>query len=201
MIKNVVFDYGNVLIDWNPRYLFLDRFNGEEEKCRWFMENVCNRKWFTRMDNGESMDTCIRDLQKQFPEYSSTIALWQDCWFDMCHGEIEGMFELIQELKAKGYGVYGLSNWPAATFEEARRRFKTMGSIDRYVISSHVGLVKPGREIYELLTSRYGLMPSECVFIDDREENIIGAKSIGMEGIVFPGTCLQLREQLIPMLG
>lgn len=200
MIKNIVFDYGNVLIDWNPRYLFLEQFNGDEDKCLWFMENVCNREWFTRMDSGESMESCILDLQKQFPEYSSIIALWQDCWFDMCKGEINGMFELIQELKGKGYGIFGLSNWPATTFNEARKRFRTMASIDKYVISSHVNLVKPGKEIYQHLLSKYSLEPSECVFIDDREENINGARSVGMKGIVFPGTCSELCKELYPML-
>lgn len=200
MIKNVVFDYGNVLIDWNPRYLFLDHFNGDEDKCRWFMENVCNREWFTRMDRGESMSLCIQDLQRQFPEYSRIIALWQDCWFDMCRGEIEGMYELIQELKANGYGVYGLSNWPADTFNEARQRFKTMASIDSYVISSHVRMVKPNADIYLHLLSTFSLKAQECVFIDDREENIKGAQSVGMNGIVFPGTCMELRKTLYSML-
>ena len=63
MIKNVIFDYGNVLVDWNPAYLFLPVFNGDEEKCRFFTDHICNREWFTRMDRGESMDVCVAELQ------------------------------------------------------------------------------------------------------------------------------------------
>ena len=140
MIKDVIFDYGNVLIDWNPAYLFLPHFHGDEKKCRFFIDHVCNREWFTRMDRGENMDKCVAELQATYPEYADAVAMFRDRWFDMCSGEIPGMLELIQELKTKGVGVYGLTNWPAETFAEARRRFKTIGSIDNYVVSSAVKL-------------------------------------------------------------
>ena len=110
------------------------------------MHRGCNREWFTRMDRGESMDVCVAELQDAFPEYADTVALFRDRWFDMCRGDIPGMYELIQELKRDGVGVYGLTNWPAATFAEARRRFRTMASIDSYVVSSSVKLVKPERK-------------------------------------------------------
>ena len=80
MIKNIIFDYGNVLVDWNPAYLFLPVFNGDEDKCRFFTDHICNREWFTRMDRGEDMDTCVAELQAQYPEYADTIALFRDRW-------------------------------------------------------------------------------------------------------------------------
>ena len=159
MIKNVIFDYGNVLVDWNPAYLFLPVFNGDEEKCRFFTDHICNREWFTRMDRGESMDVCVAELQALHPEYADAIALFRDRWFDMCHGDIPGMLDIIRDLKRKGYGIFGLTNWPAATFTEARRRFKTIGSIDNYVVSSSVKLAKPEPAIYQLLLSKYNLNP------------------------------------------
>ena len=201
MIKNVIFDYGNVLVDWNPAYLFMPVFNGDEEKCRYFTDNVCNREWFTRMDRGEDMDTCVAELQAQHPEYADTIALFRDRWFDMCHGDIPGMLEIIQDLKQKGYGVFGLTNWPAATFAEARRRFKTIGSIDNYVVSSSVHLAKPEPAIYQLLLSKYNLKAQECVFIDDRADNVNAAMALGMSGIVYPGTAKVLVPILDNLLG
>ena len=96
MIRNVIFDYGNVLVDWNPAYLFLPYFNGDEAKCRYFTDNICNREWFTRMDRGEAMDVCVADLQARYPEYAQAVAMFRDRWFDMCNGELEGMYELIQ---------------------------------------------------------------------------------------------------------
>ena len=201
MIKNVIFDFGNVLIDWNPAYLFLPYFNGNEEECRFFTDNVCNREWFTRMDRGEDMDKCVAELQASFPQYADAVAMFRDRWFEMCNGEIPGMLELIQDLKAKGVGVYGLTNWPAETFDEARRRFKTIASIDNIVVSSHVKLAKPEPAIYQLLLSKYNLNPEECVFIDDRKDNVDTAIRLGMNGIVFPGTAQELVSILFPMLG
>lgn len=200
MIKSVIFDYGNVLVDWNPAYLFLPVFDGDEEKCRYFTDHICNREWFTRMDRGEDMDVCVANLQKAFPDYAHEIALFRDRWFDMCHGDIPGMLEIIQDLKAKGIGVYGLTNWPAATFTEARRRFKTLASIDKYVVSSAVKLAKPEPEIFQLLLAKYSLNPLECVFIDDRVDNVNAAKALGMSGIVYPGTADGLSGILYSML-
>ena len=196
MIKNIIFDYGNVLVDWNPAYLFLPVFNGDEDKCRFFTDHICNREWFTRMDRGESMDVCVAELQALHPEYADAIALFRDRWFDMCHGDIPGMLDIIRDLKRKGYGIFGLTNWPAATFAEARRRFKTIGSIDNYVVSSSVHLAKPEPAIYQLLLSKYNLKAQECVFIDDRKDNVDAAKALGMSGIVYPGSA----QDLIPIL-
>ena len=196
MIKSVIFDFGNVLIDWNPAYLFLPYFNGDEEKCRFFTDNVCNREWFTRMDRGESMDKCVAELQSQYPEYVDAVATFRDRWFEMCNGEIPGMLELIQDLKAKGLNIYGLTNWPAETFDEARHRFKTIASIDNIVVSSHVKLAKPEPTIYQLLLSKYNLNPEECVFIDDRKDNVDAAKALGINGIVYPGSADKLSTLL-----
>ncbi|MBR5707069.1 MAG: HAD family phosphatase [Bacteroidaceae bacterium] len=196
MIKNVIFDFGNVLIDWNPAYLFLPYFNGDQEKCRFFTDNVCNREWFTRMDRGEDMDTCVAELQETYPQYADAVAMFRDRWFEMCNGEIPGMLEIIQDLKKKGVGVYGLTNWPAETFDEARRRFKTLANIDKFVVSSAVKLAKPDPAIYKLLISKYDLKPEECVFIDDRKDNVDTAIRLGMSGIVYPGSA----EELTPLL-
>ena len=196
----MIFDYGNVLVDWNPAYLFLPVFNGDAERCRYFTENVCNREWFTRMDRGESMDKCVAELQAVFPEYADTVALFRDRWFDMCRGDIPGMYELIQELKRDGVGVYGLTNWPAATFAEARHRFRTLASIDSYVVSSSVKLVKPDPAVYNLLLSKFNLNAEECVFIDDRTDNVSAAIAVGMKGIVFPGNADQLSIILTKLL-
>ena len=201
MIKNVIFDFGNVLIDWNPAYLFLPYFDGDVEKCTYFTEHICNREWFTRMDRGESMDKCVAELQATYPEYADAVAMFRDRWFEMCNGEIPGMLELILDLKSKGVGVYGLTNWPAETFSEARRRFKTIANIDNIVVSSFVKLAKPEHAIYQLLLSRYDLKPEECVFIDDRKDNVDAAIALGMSGIVYPGSAQELVSILYPMLG
>ena len=196
MIKHVIFDFGNVLVDWNPAYLFLPYFGGDEQKCRFFNDNICNREWFTRIDSGETMDSCVADLQQRFPDWADAIAAFRDRWFEMISGEIPGMLELIQELKGKGVGVYGLTNWPDETFDEARRRYKTIGSIENIVVSSRVHMAKPAPEIYQFLLDKYSLNAGECLFIDDRVDNVNAARALGMSGIVFPGTADALRKEL-----
>lgn len=200
MIKSVIFDYGNVLVDWNPAYLFLPVFGGNEAECKFFTDNVCNREWFTRMDRGEDMDKCVAELQTQFPKYADAVAMFRDRWFEMCHGDIPGMLDIINGLKAKGVGVYGLTNWPAATFAEARRRFKTIASIDNYVVSSSVNLVKPDPAIYKLLLSKFNLKAQECVFIDDRVDNVNAAIALGISGIVYPGSAEALLKNLAELI-
>ena len=200
MIKSVIFDYGNVLVDWNPAYLFLLVFGGNEAECKFFTDNICNREWFTRMDRGEDMDKCVAELQTQFPKYADAVAMFRDRWFEMCHGDIPGMLDIINGLKAKGVGVYGLTNWPAATFAEARRRFKTIASIDNYVVSSSVNLVKPDPAIYKLLLSKFNLKAQECVFIDDRVDNVNAAIALGMSGIVYPGSAKALLKNLAELI-
>lgn len=196
MIKNVIFDFGNVLVDWNPAYLFLPHFKGNVEVCTYFTDHVCNREWFTRMDRGEDMNKCVAELQAAFPQYADAVAMFRDRWFEMCNGDIPGMLEVILDLKKRGVGVYGLTNWPAETFQEARRRYKTIASIDNYIVSSSVKIAKPEPAIYELLLSKYSLKADECVFIDDRKDNVDTAVRLGMNGIVYPGSA----EKLIPEL-
>lgn len=196
MIRNVIFDFGNVLVDWSPYYLFLPHFGGDRDKTDWFINNVCNREWFTRIDQGEKMDDCVKDLQQQFPDWTDSIALFRDRWFDMCHGPIPGMMEIINHLKADGIGVYGLTNWPAETFQEARQRYCTIAAIENYVVSSAVGHVKPQPEIYRILMSRYNLKAEECLFVDDRPDNVNAARALRMQGMVFKGSADELDELL-----
>ena len=102
MIKTIVFDFGNVLIDWSPYYLYSPYFRNEET-CRYFVENVIDRKWFTQIDKGRLMDVCTAELIDAYPEYAQPISFFRDRWFEMCHGQIEGMQELVEKVKGRGY--------------------------------------------------------------------------------------------------
>ena len=98
--------------------------------------------------------------------------------------EIDGMGDLLRRLKAEGYKLYGLTNW-CSKVHITISQFDIFTLLDGWVISSEEKVVKPEPEIYQRLFDRYGLEPSECVFTDDREENIEGARRMGMDGIVF----------------
>ena len=124
MIKNIIFDFGGVLVDWNPHYLFDTYFN-DEEKCNYFIENVCNTEWNAQMDKGKPFEVAVKERIAEFPEYEDAIRLYQSEWMKTMGEEIPGMYELIKSLKENGFPViYGLTNWSAETFPPVREKYK-----------------------------------------------------------------------------
>ena len=193
-MKNVIFDFGNVLVQWCPDRVYGEYF-GNEARAWWFFRHVIDLEWRQRIDAGESQDKCIAELQAKHPEYAEAIALYRDRWREMLVGEVHGMRELIEELKTQRCEIYGLTNWSMETFPEAREHFGILQMIDRYVVSGAEGLVKPDPRLFQVLLDRYGLKAEECIFIDDNPDNVDAARQLGMEGIVFQGA-EDLKEKL-----
>ena len=193
-MKNVIFDFGNVLVRWQPELIYNEHF-GDEARTWWFMRHVADTAWRLRIDSGESQDACVAELQEKYPDYAEAIALYRDRWREMLTGEMPGMRELVEGLKVMGYGIYGLTNWSMETFPEARRMFPILQMIDRYVVSGAEGYVKPDRRLFQLLLDRYGLCAEDCIFVDDNASNVEAARKMGMDGIVFGGAD-DLRQRL-----
>ncbi len=192
-MKNVIFDFGNVLVKWEPEKIYTEHF-GDEAKAWWFLRHVVDLDWRQRIDAGESQELCIRQLQAQHPDYSEAIEVYRSHWREMLTGEMPGMREVVLELKQKT-AVYGLTNWSMETFPEARERFGILQLIDRYVVSGVEHLVKPDPRLFQVLLDRYGLQAKDCIFIDDNPANVEAACRMGMDGIVFEGA-EKLRKQL-----
>ena len=192
-MKNIIFDFGNVLVKWEPEKIYAEHF-GSEEKAWWFMRHVTDSVWRNRIDAGESQDACISELQAAHPDYSEAIAVYRDRWRDMLTGEMPGMYSLVEELKRRTE-VFGLTNWSMETFPEARQRFRILQLIDRYVVSGAERLVKPDPRLFQRLLDRYSLSADDCIFIDDNPDNVQSACRMGMEGIVFDGA-ENLRKKL-----
>lgn len=192
--RNIIFDFGNVLVQWHPELVYGEYF-GDEAKAWWFLRHVADIDWRQRIDAGESFDGCIAEKQARFPEYKAAIALYRDKWREMLTDEVPGMREVINKLKDNGYEIYGLTNWSMETFPEAREHFGILQMIDRYVVSGAEGLVKPDHRLFRVLLDRYRLKAEECTFIDDNADNVAAAKALGMTGIVFTGA-EELRKQL-----
>ena len=194
MTKNIIFDFGNVLVQWHPELIYGNYF-GDEAKAWWFLRHVADMDFRQRIDAGELMDTCIAEQQARYPEYSEAIALYRNCWREMLTDEVPGMRELINELKTKKYEIYGLTNWSMETFPEARNHFWILQMIDRYVVSGAERLVKPDHRLFKVLLDRYHLQAEDCTFVDDNPANVEAARQMGMQGIVFTGAD-DLRKQL-----
>jgi 2-haloacid dehalogenase len=182
-IQNIIFDFGGVLVDWNPRYLFKNHFNNESE-MEWFLENICTDEWNLQQDKGRSLAEATALLQAQFPEFHAKIQLFYGEWETMLKGDIPGSVALLHRLKEK-YKMYGLTNWSDETIDIAYRRFSFFDQFDGIVVSGQEKMIKPDKQIYNLLLDRYGLHAGNTVFIDDNKKNIKAAEEIGLHAIHF----------------
>ena len=158
-LKNIVFDFGGVLIDWNPLYLYRNIFDTEEE-VNHFLENVCRYDWNILQDAGRPLAEATRVLQDQHPAYREEIAIYYGRWDEMLGGTIEENVKLIRPLKEK-YGIYGLTNWSAETIPIAMDRYDFFNDLDGIVVSGAEKIIKPDPRIYQILLERYGIQAEE----------------------------------------
>lgn len=184
MIKNIIFDFGGVLLDWNPRYLYKSYFNNDEE-MEHFLADICNGEWNIKQDAGRPFAEAVKELQAKYPEYAEAIQMYDDDWEKMLKCELPGSIDLLKELKSIGYGIYGLTNWSAEKIGYAFANYSFFSLFDGIVVSGVEKVVKPDRKIYEILLERYSLKPGECVFIDDNLDNVDMAKVLGINAIRF----------------
>ena len=192
---NLIFDFGGVLIDWNPHYLY-DSYFGDRAKTDWFLANICTMKWNEQVDAGKPMAEATAELVAKFPEWKKEIEMYFGRWIEMIGEAIPGMYELLLELKARGHRLFGLSNWSAETFVQIKEDFPALKLLEGMVVSGYVKCLKPSPEIYQLLLDRYSLKASDCVFIDDNAANVAGAEAVGIRGILFTGAS-DLRRLLL----
>ncbi|MEM9738380.1 MAG: HAD family phosphatase [Pseudomonadota bacterium] len=183
----VLFDLGNVIVDWEPQKLYRRRF-GSAEKAAWFCATICTMAWHTRHDTGEHFSDTIPALQARHPEYADHIAAWRDEWLDMFHGYVPGTPQIIAELEALRTPLYGLSNLPSEVAAETFDAFPMIKVLRDIVVSGEEGVIKPHPEIYQIALARMGNPdPATVYFVDDRAENIAAAKALGMDGHLFDG--------------
>lgn len=178
-LKNIVFDFGGVLIDWNPVYLYRNVFETEEE-MNYFLENICRYDWNILQDAGRPLAEGTRLLQEKHPGYRDQIALYYGRWEEMLGGIIEENTRLIKPLKQK-YNVYGLTNWSAETIPLAMKRYDFFADLDGMVVSGEEKIVKPDQALYRILLERYDLKAEESLFIDDNAANIETARQMGFQ--------------------
>lgn len=182
-IKNIVFDFGGVLVDWNPRHLYKNHFQ-DTETMEYFLKNICTEEWNIEQDRGRSLSEATAELQKKFPEHSESIALFYGEWETMLKDEIPGTVALLHKLKQK-YRLFGLTNWSAETIDIAYRRFSFFKEFEGIVVSGTEKLIKPDKRIYQLLLDRYSIKAEESLFIDDNSNNVNAARELGFEAIHF----------------
>jgi 2-haloacid dehalogenase len=194
-IKAIIFDFGGVLIGWDPRNLYSRYFPDQPQAMEEFLKEINFMEWNAQQDKGRPFAEGVVLHSRQFPHHAHLINAYHENWKDSLTGAIDGTVELLRALKKKGYPVYGLSNWSAETFSIVRHEYEFLNLLDDIVISGDVKLIKPEPEIFELCLQRIGKPASQCLLIDDSEANIVAAKKIGMDTVHFESPD-QLKREL-----
>jgi len=184
-IKAIIFDFGNVLLEWNPRYVYQRFFPNDPEGIEHFFREVNFADWNLQQDKGRPFAEGVAILSKQFPHYSHLIQAYHDHWIDSVGATYDGTIEILKQLKVARYPLYGLSNWSAETFPFARQKYDFFDLLDDFVISGEVGHIKPDPEIFEIMLEKIGKPAQECLFIDDSLTNIKQAQKMGFATIHF----------------
>jgi 2-haloacid dehalogenase len=185
-IDTIIFDLGGVLVDWDPKYVYREVFNGDEEKVDWFLNTICTSDWNVEQDAGRTFKEATDFLVNKHPEYEDWIRIYYDRWEDMLLGQIDETVALLEKIKKQGsHQLYALTNWSAEAFPVALQRFDFLQHFEGIVVSGEEKTRKPFSKIYEIILDRYQLKAHSCVFIDDNLENVKGAETVGIKAIHF----------------
>lgn len=198
MIKNIVFDIGNVLAGFHWQDFF-HSFGYSEEVFEQLADATVRSPLWNEMDRGKITDEeLIAGFIANNPAVEKEI---REVYANIKRMIVRYDYAIpwIKELKGRGYGVYVISNFGETAFAECSGALDFLSEVDGAIISYQEKLVKPDYEIYRLLYKRYGLNAGECVFIDDVAKNVEAAKETGMKGIVFC-TLSQVKEELEALL-
>jgi 2-haloacid dehalogenase len=195
----IIFDFGNVLVDWDPRYLYRKLLDGDQA-IEQFLGEVDFFEWNLEHDAGRPFDESIAEMCARFPQYCELIRAYDLRYEESISGPIWPTVQVLRTLKDAGYPLYGLSNWPADKFDLVRPKYEFFSWFDEIVVSGKVRIAKPDPRIFELLLECIGRPAQECVFIDDSPRNIAAAQKLGIQTILFHSAG-QLKQELSPLIG
>ncbi len=184
-IEAVIFDIGNVLVEWRPERAF-DALIGETRRRALFAD-VDLAAMNARIDLGEEIADVVAETAARHPHYHDEILLWHRHWADMLQPEIPQSASLLRALRRRGVPVYALSNFGASTLCLAETAFPVLTEFDRRFISGHMGVIKPDAAIYAAVEQETGHDPRTLFFTDDRPENVAAAAERGWQVHLFDG--------------
>lgn len=182
-ISAVVFDIGNVLIEWVPERYF-DQAIGVERR-REFFEQVPIIDANAAIDCGADFTGTLQQLALDHPQWETEIRLWQDNWLAIVGPAIPRSVRLLRALRAKGIPVLALSNFGVQPFEQAQNHYGFLTEFDERYISGHLQMIKPDPEIYAALEEGSGYAPKGLLFADDLPQNIAAAAARGWQTHLF----------------
>lgn len=185
-IRHIVFDLGNVLIQWDPEHLY-KRLIPDDAARADFMHNVCSHAWNLEQDRGRDWREAETILIAEFPDKEDLIRAYRLHWHEMVIGPIDGSVKLLERFLAGGWDVTALTNFAADTIIESKERFPFLNRFRHMTVSADIGLVKPEADIYHHHVTAAGLDPAACFFIDDSLANVEAARAAGWQAHQFFG--------------
>jgi 2-haloacid dehalogenase len=191
----IIFDFGGVLFDWNPHYLYLKYFDGNQQAVDDFLSDIHFSEWNLRQDQGRPFSVAVEEHCTRFPQYCELIRLYDTDWEQSLGGPIRETVQILEALRDAGYPLYALSNWSAEKFDLICPHYEFLGWFNDIILSGSVGMVKPDPRIFDLTFEQIGHPAGECLVIDDSEANIRVAQNLGCRAIHFRSP-LQLKAEL-----
>ncbi|MFT6452329.1 MAG: 2-haloacid dehalogenase [Halocynthiibacter sp.] len=184
-IEAVIFDIGNVLIEWQPERLY-DAVIGEARRREMFAA-VDLHGMNDEIDRGAPFKETIYDMAAATPEFGDEIRMWHDRWIEMAQPAIPHSVALMRKLRAKGIPVFSLTNFGIGSFDYACTQYDFLTEFDRSYVSGHMAVIKPDPKIYEMVEADCGHAPGALLFADDRADNIAAALARGWNAHLFEG--------------
>lgn len=184
-VRAAIFDIGNVLFHWHPRFLY-ERLIGDDQALAAFLEDVVTIEWHFQHDAGRDFADTSAELTAQFPQHAALIAAWGPRFNESIGSPVAGMHELVAELDAAGVPLFAITNFSHEFFPPFREQWSEL--FDRFrdiVVSGDEKIVKPDAAIYALALDRFGLRADEAIFIDDNAANVTGAEAMGIRSVLF----------------
>ena len=183
--KAVIFDIGNVLIEWQPER-FYDAAIGEDRRRAMFAE-VDLHAMNDKVDLGEHFTDTIYATAEAYPKWRAEIRMWHDRWIEMASPVIDHSVRLMGALQTKGVPVFSLTNFGIQSYDYAAGFYPFLRQFDRDYISGHMGVIKPDAQIYQMVEDSCGVAPEALIFTDDRADNIAAAAARGWQTHLFEG--------------
>lgn len=184
-VDAVVLDLGNVLVRWEPARALTGLLSDAE--VRRFFDDVDFPALNLRQDAGRPWALARAEVARTHPEHVATLDLYVERFADALPGPVPGSAEVVDDLRAAGVRVLGLTNWSAETFHHAVPAAPVIGRLEDVVVSGREGVAKPDPPIFGILAERFGLDPSRTVFVDDSPVNVEAAAGLGFQAVLFTG--------------
>jgi len=194
VIRNIIFDLGNVIFNFKPEK-FLHRYTNDENYIEEFISKVIRSRIWLKLDRGTiSLKKAEDKFIKKFPEDHDFIVMFFRHWMEMLT-PIQENVKILYDLKSNGYKIYILSNFIVEAFDFVENQYDFLSLFDGRIISGKEKVIKPELEIYQKLIHKYNLIPEECIFIDDVRAFLSQARKLSIKTILFSKNT-NLRKEL-----